>query len=536
MNPKNKKPTIHKPTPVKPKKATESTVAMKANHKPQSKKEENNGLATKVGLGVGGVVLLGLGGLGISHVLHGENRSTQQVSKSNANNSSDSSSLDIKSSKDKKHKKKDASKQNSAENNLNSILNSSSGSSSKGSSKSVASGSHGNTSNLNNLFDGTAGGSGDGNSLAKLASEAQTSAKIADSLGTILNGGGHIGTPEHPSMQVIDHKIKGGETPAPVANAEPSALGIINNINGSHTAINGSHTANNDSHTAINGNGESGEGLHGESTGSHANTRDNNGSNHNSGSHSGNHNKASVHETGHLTANSTIYVTGVAHNGEIQKYIKDFKFDDNTKSVDHVGEVQFVGNNGLVTEHITLIGKNGKKYEVTRTIDVDDSAPSYDGDANTRAKYHVTLADANVKVGDFYCPAQPEIQVGNKPIGKQKSGVRISQAGDHTASFRIGDVDFTQRVYGYDDKTNTADTNSTAQSNTQTESNEAKPTTTSVEITDEPAKTGASSSTSATNGTRRMVNRSYSSHSHNHVPGKRLVMRPEVHDNVMPSN
>lgn len=245
MNPKDKKPVIHKPTPAKAK--TNTAVAMKANHKPTAKKKSDDGsMAKKVGLGVGGVVLLGLGGFGAMHMLHGGNRTQQQVSKSDADKSSDSSTLDIKSNKDKKNKKKQASKQNNAESNLNSILNSSSsshGGSRSGSSRGSGSGSHArNIRSLNNLFDGTAGGSGDG-SLAKLADEAKSSAKIADDL-----GGAKASTASAPALKLIDNAVKGeiktggAEIPAPISNTGAKGNGAVNGGTNTGAPANGSHS------------------------------------------------------------------------------------------------------------------------------------------------------------------------------------------------------------------------------------------------------------------------------------------------------
>lgn len=244
MNPKDKKPVVHKPTPTKAK--TNTAVAMKANHKPTAKKKSDDGsMAKKVGLGVGGVVLLGLGGFGAMHMLHGGNRTQQQVSKSDTDKSSDSSTLDIKSNKDKKNKKKQASKQSNAESNLNSILNSSSsshGGSRSGSSRGSGSGSHArNIRSLNNLFDGTAGGSGDG-SLAKLADEAKSSAKIADDL-----GGAKASTASAPALKLIDNAVKGEiktggtEIPAPISNTGAKGNGVVNGGTNTGAPANGSH-------------------------------------------------------------------------------------------------------------------------------------------------------------------------------------------------------------------------------------------------------------------------------------------------------
>lgn len=518
MNPKDKKPVIHKPTPAKAK--TNTAVAMKANHEPTAKKKSDDGsLAKKVGLGVGGVVLLGLGGFGAMHMLHGGNRTQQQVSKSDADKSSDSSTLDIKSNKDKKNKKKQASKQNSAESNLNSILNSSSSS-------------HvGNIRSLNNLFDGTAGGSGDG-SLAKLADEAESSAKIADDL-----GGAKASTASAPALKLIDNAVKGeiktggAEIPAPINNTGAKGKDVVNGGTNTGAPANGSHSEGSHSEDKNKGNGttannggttNAGKDNTGKDNGNttiltpeHPNwdytvgpkkermitLLDKNGkkigelparvvvtskggnkyhfeitydksklpkgvtlsaSDQNrlidayfgNGKSAGSFKlditapdsgKDAHHDTSnenHFGADSEMHVSGSVHSGEAQSYIKDFNFDG--KSVgQQVGNVQFVGDEGTVTEIITLQDTNGKTYKVTRTVHVDNNATSYDGDANTKVKEHVTLAPVNVKVGNVYNPAQPTFYTNGQQVNSSSSGVTTNREGTYTAKFRIGDTEFT---------------------------------------------------------------------------------------------
>jgi len=546
MNPKDKKPVIHKPTPAKAK--TNTAVAMKANHEPTAKKKSDDGsLAKKVGLGVGGVVLLGLGGFGAMHMLHGGNRTQQQVSKSDADKSSDSSTLDIKSNKDKKNKKKQASKQNSAESNLNSILNSSSsshGGSRSGSSRGSGSGSHvGNIRSLNNLFDGTAGGSGDG-SLAKLADEAESSAKIADDL-----GGAKASTASAPALKLIDNAVKGeiktggAEIPAPINNTGAKGKDVVNGGTNTGAPANGSHsedknkgngtTANNGGTTNAgkdntgkdNGNttiltpehpnwdytvgpkkermitlldkngkkigelparvvvtSKGGNKYHFEITydksklpkGVTLSASDQNrlidayfGNGKSAGSFklditAPDSGKDAHHDTSnenHFGADSEMHVSGSVHSGEAQSYIKDFNFDG--KSVgQQVGNVQFVGDEGTVTEIITLQDTNGKTYKVTRTVYVDNNATSYDGDANTKVKEHVTLAPVNVKVGNVYNPAQPKFYTNGQQVSSSSSGVSTNREGKYTAQFRIGDTEFTQQVNFYEGVNNSNHGNS----------------------------------------------------------------------------
>lgn len=537
MNPKDKKPVIHKPTPAKAK--TNTAVAMKANHKPTAKKKSDDGsMAKKVGLGVGGVVLLGLGGFGAMHMLHGGNRTQQQVSKSDTDKSSDSSTLDFKSNKDKKNKKKQASKQNNAESDLNSILNSSSsshGGSRSGSSRGSGSGSHaGNIRSLNNLFDGTAGGSGDG-SLAKLADEAKSSAKIADDL-----GGSKASTASAPALKLIDNAVKGEiktggtEIPAPINNTGAKGNGVVNGgtntgapANGSHSEDkskgNGSHSENKNKGngtTANNGGKDNGnttiltpEHPNWDYTVGHKEERkitllDKNGkkigelparvdvtskggnkyhfeitydksklpkgvtlspSDQNrlidayfgNGKSAGSFKlditapdsgKGAYHDTSnenHFGADSEMHVSGSVHNGETQSYIKDFIFDGKSFG-QQVGNVQFVGDEGTVKEIITLQDTNGKTtYKITRTVYVDNNATSYDGDANTKVKNHVTLAPVNVKVGNIYNPAQPTFYINGQQVSSSSSGVPANREGKHTAKFRIGDTEFTQQVNFY---------------------------------------------------------------------------------------
>lgn len=535
MNPKDKKPVIHKPTPAKAK--TNTAVAMKANHEPTAKKKSDDGsLAKKVGLGVGGVVLLGLGGFGAMHMLHGGNRTQQQVSKSDADKSSDSSTLDIKSNKDKKNKKKQASKQNSAESNLNSILNSSSSS-------------HvGNIRSLNNLFDGTAGGSGDG-SLAKLADEAESSAKIADDL-----GGAKASTASAPALKLIDNAVKGeiktggAEIPAPINNTGAKGKDVVNGDTNTGAPANGSHSEGSHSEDKNKGNGttannggttNAGKDNTGKDNGNttiltpeHPNwdytvgpkkermitLLDKNGkkigelparvvvtskggnkyhfeitydksklpkgvtlsaSDQNrlidayfgNGKSAGSFKlditapdsgKDAHHDTSnenHFGADSEMHVSGSVHSGEAQSYIKDFNFDG--KSVgQQVGNVQFVGDEGTVTEIITLQDTNGKTYKVTRTVHVDNNATSYDGDANTKVKEHVTLAPVNVKVGNVYNPAQPTFYTNGQQVNSSSSGVTTNREGTYTAKFRIGDTEFTQQVAFYESVNNSNHGNS----------------------------------------------------------------------------
>lgn len=537
MNPKDKKPVIHKPTPAKAK--TNTAVAMKANHKPTAKKKSDDGsMAKKVGLGVGGVVLLGLGGFGAMHMLHGGNRTQQQVSKSDADKSSDSSTLDIKSNKDKKNKKKQASKQSNAESNLNSILNSSSsshGGSRSGSSRGSSSGSHArNIRSLNNLFDGTAGGSGDG-SLAKLADEAKSSAKIADDL-----GGAKASTASAPALKLIDNAVKGEiktggtEIPAPISNTGAKGKGVVNGGTNTGAPANGSHSEDkskgNSSHsenknkgngtTANNGGKDNGnttiltpEHPNWDYTVGHKAERmitllDKNGkkigelparvvvtskggnkyhfeitydksklpkgvtlsaSDQNrlidayfgNGKSAGSFKlditapdsgKDAHHDTSnenHFDADSEMHVSGSVHSGEAQSYIKDFTFDGKSFG-QQVGNVQFVGDEGTVTEIITLQDTNGKAYKVTRTVYVDNNATSYDGDANTKVKNHVTLAPVNVKVGNTYSPAQPNFYTNGQQVNSSSSGVTTNSEGMYTAKFRIGDTEFTQQVNFYE--------------------------------------------------------------------------------------
>lgn len=530
MNPKDKKPVIHKPTPAKAK--TNTAVAMKDNHEPTAKKKSDDGsLAKKVGLGVGGVVLLGLGGFGAMHMLHGGNRTQQQVSKSDADKSSDSSTLDIKSNKDKKNKKKQASKQSSAENNLNSILNSSSsshGGSRSGSSRGSGSGSHvGNIRSLNNLFDGTAGGSGDG-SLAKLADEAKSSAKIADDLG------GKTSTASAPALKLTDNAVKGeiktggAEIPAPINNTGAKGKDVVNGGTNTGAPANGSHsedkskgngtTANNGGTTNAgkdNGNttiltpehpnwdytvgpkkermitlldkngkkigelparvvvtSKGGNKYHFEITydksklpkGVTLSASDQNrlidayfGNGKSAGSFklditAPDSGKDAHHDTSnenHFDADSEMHVSGSVHSGEAQSYIKDFTFDGKSFG-QQVGNVQFVGDEGTVTEIITLQDTNGKAYKVTRTVYVDNNATSYDGDANTKVKNHVTLAPVNVKVGNTYSPAQPNFYTNGQQVNSSSSGVTTNSEGKYTAKFRIGDTEFTQQVNFYE--------------------------------------------------------------------------------------
>lgn len=536
MNPKDKKPVIHKPTPAKAK--TNTAVAMKANHKPTAKKKSDDGsMAKKVGLGVGGVVLLGLGGFGAMHMLHGGNRTQQQVSKSDTDKSSDSSTLDFKSNKDKKNKKKHASKQSNAESDLNSILNSSSsshGGSRSGSSRGSGSGSHaGNIRSLNNLFDGTAGGSGDG-SLAKLAEEAKSSAKIADDL-----GGTKASTASAPALKLIDNAVKGEiktggtEIPAPINNTGAKGNGVVNGgtntgapANGSHSEDkskgNGSHSENKNKGngtTANNGGKDNGNttiltpehpnwdytvGLkeerkitlldkngkkigelparvdvtskggnkyHFEITYAKSNlpkgvtlsASDQNrlidayfGNGKSAGSFklditAPDSDKSAYHDTSnenHFGADSEMHVSGSVHNGETQSYIKDFIFDGKSFG-QQVGNVQFVGDEGTVKEIITLQDTNGKTYKITRTVYVDNNATSYDGDANTKVKNHVTLAPVNVKVGNIYNPAQPTFYIDGQQVSSSSSGVTANREGKYTAKFRIGDTEFTQQVNCY---------------------------------------------------------------------------------------
>lgn len=548
MNPKDKKPVIHKPTPAKAK--TNTAVAMKANHKPTAKKKSDDGsMAKKVGLGVGGVVLLGLGGFGAMHMLHGGNRTQQQVSKSDADKSSDSSTLDFKSNKDKKNKKKQASKQSNAESDLNSILNSSSsshGGSRSGSSRGSGSGSHaGNIRSLNNLFDGTAGGSGDG-SLAKLAEEAKSSAKIADDL-----GGSKASTASAPALKLIDNAVKdeiktgGAEIPAPINNTGAKGKDVVNGGTNTGAPANGSHsedknkgngtTANNGGSTNTGkgnaGKGDTGKGNNngGQDNGNttiltpeHPNwdytvgpkpermitLLDKNGkkigelparvvvtskggnkyhfeitydksklpkgvtlsaSDQNrlidayfgNGKSAGSFklditapdsDKDAHHDTSnenHFGADSEMHVSGSVHSGETQSYIKDFIFDGKSFG-QQVGNVQFVGDEGTVTEIIPLQDANGKTYKVTRTVYVDNNATSYDGDANTKVKNHVTLAPVNVKVGNSYTPAQPNFYTNGQQVNSSSSGVTTNSEGKYTAKFRIGDTEFTQQVNFYD--------------------------------------------------------------------------------------
>lgn len=547
MNPKDKKPVIHKPTPAKAK--TNTAVAMKANHKPTAKKKSDDGsMAKKVGLGVGGVVLLGLGGFGAMHMLHGGNRTQQQVSKSDTDKSSDSSTLDIKSNKDKKNKKKQASKQNNAESDLNSILNSSSsshGGSRSGSSRGSGSGSHaGNIRSLNNLFDGTAGGSGDG-SLAKLADEAKSSAKIADDL-----GGFKASTASAPALKLIDNAVKGEiktggtEIPAPINNTGAKGNGVVNGgtntgapANGSHSEDkskgNGSHSENKNKGngtTANNGGKDNGNttiltpehpnwdytvGLkeerkitlldkngkkigelparvdvtskggnkyHFEITydksklpkGVTLSASDQNrlidayfGNGKSAGSFklditAPDSDKDAHHDTSnenHFGADSEMHVSGSVHSGETQSYIKDFIFDGKSFG-QQVGNVQFVGDEGTVTEIIPLQDANGKTYKVTRTVYVDNNATSYDGDANTKVKNHVTLAPVNVKVGNSYTPAQPNFYTNGHQVNSSSSGVTTNSEGKYTAKFRIGDTEFTQQVNFYESRNNSNHGNS----------------------------------------------------------------------------
>lgn len=540
MNPKDKKPVVHKPTPTKAK--TNTAVAMKANHKPTAKKKSDDGsMAKKVGLGVGGVVLLGLGGFGAMHMLHGGNRTQQQVSKSDADKSSDSSTLDIKSNKDKKNKKKQASKQNNAESNLNSILNSSSsshGGSRSGSSRGSGSGSHArNIRSLNNLFDGTAGGSGDA-SLAKLADEAKSSAKIADDL-----GGAKASTASAPALKLIDNAVKGEiktggtEIPAPISNTGAKGNGVVNGGTNTGAPANGSHSEDkskgNSSHsenknkgngtTANNGGKDNGKGngnttiltpehpnwdytvghkaermitlldkngkkigelparvvvtskggnkYHFEITydksklpkGVTLSASDQNrlidayfGNGKSAGSFklditAPDSGKNAHHDTSnenHFGADSEMHVSGSVHSGEAQSYIKDFNFDGKSFG-QQVGNVQFVGDKGTVTEIITLQGTNGKTYKITRTVYVDNNATSYDGDANTKVNNHVTLAPVNVRVGNIYNPAQPTFYTNGQQVNSSSSGVTTHREGRYTAKFRIGDTEFTQQVNFY---------------------------------------------------------------------------------------
>lgn len=551
MNPKDKKPVIHKPTPAKAK--TNTAVAMKANHEPTAKKKSDDGsLAKKVGLGVGGVVLLGLGGFGAMHMLHGGNRTQQQVSKSDADKSSDSSTLDIKSNKDKKNKKKQASKQNSAESNLNSILNSSSsshGGSRSGSSRGSGSGSHvGNIRSLNNLFDGTAGGSGDG-SLAKLADEAESSAKIADDL-----GGAKASTASAPALKLIDNAVKGeiktggAEIPAPINNTGAKGKDVVNGGTNTGAPANGSHSEGSHSEDKNKGNGttannggttNAGKDNTGKDNGNttiltpeHPNwdytvgpkkermitLLDKNGkkigelparvvvtskggnkyhfeitydksklpkgvtlsaSDQNrlidayfgNGKSAGSFKlditapdsgKDAHHDTSnenHFGADSEMHVSGSVHSGEAQSYIKDFSFDGKSFG-QQVGNVQFVGDEGTVTEIITLQDTNGKTYKVTRTVYVDNNATSYDGDANTKVKNHVTLAPVNVKVGNVYNPAQPTFYTNGQQVSSSSSGVTTNREGTYTAKFRIGDTEFTQQVDFYESVNNSNHGNS----------------------------------------------------------------------------
>ena len=541
MNPKDKKPVVHKPTPAKAK--TNTAVAMKANHKPTAKKKSDDGsMAKKVGLGVGGVVLLGLGGFGAMHMLHGGNRTQQQVSKSDADKSSDSSTLDIKSNKDKKNKKKQASKQNNAESNLNSILNSSSsshGGSRSGSSRGSGSGSHvGNIRSLNNLFDGTAGGSGDG-SLAKLAEEAESSAKIADDL-----GGAKASTASAPALKLIDNAVKGeiktggAEIPAPINNTGAKGKDVVNGGTNTGAPANGSHsedknkgngtTANNGGTTNAgkdNGNttiltpehsnwdytvgskkermitlldkngkkigelparvvvtSKGGNKYHFEITydksklpkGVTLSASDQNrlidayfGNGKSAGSFklditAPDSGKGAYHDTSnenHFGADSEMHVSGSVHNGETQSYIKDFIFAGKSFG-QQVGNVQFVGDEGTVKEIITLQGTNGKTYKITRTVYVDNNATSYDGDANTKVKNHVTLAPVNVKVGNVYNPAQPTFYTNGQQVSSSSSGVSTNREGTYTAKFRIGDTEFTQQVDFYESVNNSNHGNS----------------------------------------------------------------------------
>lgn len=536
MNPKDKKPVIHKPTPAKAK--TNTAVAMKANHKPTAKKKSDDGsMAKKVGLGVGGVVLLGLGGFGAMHMLHGGNRTQQQVSKSDADKSSDSSTLDFKSNKDKKNKKKQASKRSNAESDLNSILNSSSsshGGSRSGSSRGSGSGSHaGNIRSLNNLFDGTAGGSGDG-SLAKLAEEAKSSAKIADDL-----GGTKASTASAPALKLIDNAVKGEiktggtEIPAPINNTGAKGNGVVNGGTNTGAPANGSHSENKNKGngtTANNGGKDNGNttiltpehpnwdytvGLkeerkitlldkngkkigelparvdvtskggnkyHFEITydksklpkGVTLSASDQNrlidayfGNGKSAGSFklditAPDSDKDAHHDTSnenHFGADSEMHVSGSVHSGETQSYIKDFIFDGKSFG-QQVGNVQFVGDEGTVTEIIPLQDANGKTYKVTRTVYVDNNATSYDGDANTKVKNHVTLAPVNVKVGNSYTPAQPNFYTNGHQVNSSSSGVTTNSEGKYTAKFRIGDTEFTQQVNFYEGVNNSNHGNS----------------------------------------------------------------------------
>lgn len=544
------KPTIHKPQSA-PKKA--SAVAMKANHNPKDKKKKDKKLAKKIGLGIGGVAILGLGGCSVVHMLHSGNK-TSKVSSGNKGKSPDST-LDFKSNKDKKKSKKgSAAKQSSAENNLNSILKSSSGSSSdsKGSTSSNS---------LNNLFNGTAGGSGD--SLSSLASAAASSAELAESLGGSSTAS--VGSSMTPLQEITSPSLNTqiireakdntpgvfSSTTAPVSslgsenkvtsgdtNKGTNSSNISKTNSGSSNKAGGNNNSSNQGNTVgktvykpehenwdytagrkptkkivlvdsdgkeigsieayvvvtNKGNGRMSFTIHynksnvpkgykisdvddntlidayfgnGKTTKSVTVPRDPNykASNTHTGSthDSKNDNK--------LQSDNTMTVSGDVKPGVVQHYIKDFTFDGET--YDNVGAVTYHGS-GDVTQVITLKGKDGKTYQITRTTRVGNNESDYDSDANTTVVHVVTLADANVKVGEYYNPAQPKTYSGDQEYPAQNSGVTSNTTGKHSATFRIGDTQFKQTVNFYDNDSKKSKNNSNSKRNSSKNSKSTK--------------------------------------------------------------